>query len=113
MAAALEPLEMPEGMSIALEVTQGPFQGNIFPIRRRCVILGREQGEIRIPDPMISRRHASIEVLDKGTVLLRDLASTNGTYHNENLIAFCKLQDGDEIGMGATRLTISLDLSAD
>ena len=102
--------ELPIGMTVALEVTDGPERGSVHRLRRRVVVVGREQGEIVIPDPGISRRHASIEVLDMDTVILRDLSSTNGTYHNDQLIAFCKIQDGDEIRVGATTLTVSIDL---
>ena len=107
---ALALAELPVGMSVALEVTDGPHRGSVHRLRRRVVVVGREEGEIRITDPGISRRHASIEVLDMDTVILRDLSSTNGTYHNDQLIAFCKVQDGDEIRIGATTLTVSIDL---
>mgnify|MGYP001606276135 CR=1 FL=1 len=101
---------LPEGMSVALEVTDGPDRGSVHRLSRRVVVVGREEGEIVIPDPGISRRHASIEVLDIDTIILRDLSSTNGTYHNDQLIAFCKVQDGDEIRIGATTMTVSIDL---
>ena len=102
--------EMPDGMAVALEVTDGPGQGSVHRLGRRVVVVGREEGEIVISDPGISRRHASIEVLDMDTIILRDLSSTNGTYHNGQLIAFCKVQDGDEIRIGSTTITVSIDL---
>jgi len=73
------------------------------------VIIGREEGEVQIGDPMISRRHATLEVHDLETIILRDLSSTNGTYHNDQLIAFCRIQDGDEIRLGSTTMTVSVD----
>ena len=109
---------LPSGVGIALEVIAGPGKGTTFPILRRVVVIGREQGEIRINDPAISRRHASLEVLDVPavsavafalTIILRDLSSTNGTYHNGQLIAFSRLHDGDEIRLGQTVLTLSMD----
>ena len=101
---------LPEGMTCSLEVGDGPARGRVFHVTRRLVVLGREEGEIRIPDPMISRRHATLEIHDMDTIILRDLSSTNGTYHNDQLIAFCKVQDGDEIRLGSTLLTVSVDL---
>ncbi len=101
---------LPDGMTLALEVGDGPARGRVFQVNRRMVVLGREEGEIQIPDPMISRRHATLEIHDMDTIILRDLASTNGTYHNDQLIAFCKVQDGDEIRLGSTLLTVSVDL---
>ncbi len=105
---ALDPL--PEGMSLALEVTDGPARGSVFHLTRRMTVLGREEGEIRIPDSMISRRHASLEVHDMETIVLRDLSSTNGTYCNDQLIAFCRIKDGDEIRLGSTTLTVAVDV---
>jgi hypothetical protein len=101
---------LPEGMTIALEVGDGPARGRVFHVNQRMVVLGREEGEIQIPDPMVSRRHATLEIHDMATIILRDLSSTNGTYHNDQLIAFCKIQDGDEIRLGSTLLTVSVDL---
>ena len=51
-------------------------------------IIGRE-GNIRIDDPAVSKRHAEIELID-GEVYLRDLNSTNGTFliKNKRLVAF-------------------------
>ena len=43
------------------------------------------------------------------TIILRDLSSTNGTYHNGQLIAFSRLQDGDEIRLGQTVLALTMD----
>jgi len=102
--------ELPDGMTVSLEVTDGPDRGSVHRVSRRVVIVGREEGEIVIPDPGISRRHASIEVVDFDTIILRDLSSTNGTYHNDQLIAFCKVQDGDEIRIGGSTMTVSIDL---
>lgn len=101
--------DMPEGMSLALESTSGPVLGRIFQLSRRLVVIGREEGEVVVADPMISRRHASLEVHDLDTVILRDLSSTNGTYHNGQLIAFCRVQDGDEIRLGSTTFTVAID----
>ncbi len=101
--------ELPAGMSVSLEITGGPGKGSLFRLTRRLTIIGREEGEIRIPDVGVSRRHASLEVHDRETIILRDLSSTNGTFHNGKLIAFCKVSDGDEIRVGTSLLTLSLD----
>jgi len=103
-------MTLPEGMTVSLEVSDGPGRGKVHHLDRRVVVIGREEGEIQIADPMISRRHASLEIHDFDTIILRDLSSTNGTYHNDQLIAFCKLQDGDEIRLGSTTMTISVDV---
>jgi len=102
--------DLPDGMTVSLEVTDGPCRGTVHRLGRRVVVVGREEVDVVISDPGISRRHASIEVLDFDTIILRDLSSTNGTYHNDQLIAFCKVQDGDEIRIGGSTMTVSIDL---
>jgi len=104
-----ELLSLPDGISVALEVTGGPVRGQVYHLDRRMVVIGREEGEVQIGDPGISRRHATLEVHDLETIILRDLSSTNGTYHNDQLIAFCRLQDGDEIRLGSTTITVQVD----
>ena len=45
--------------------------------------LGRQAmaGQVVLDHPNVSRRHAAFEIVD-GTVVLRDLGGTNGTYVN-------------------------------
>ena len=107
---AVEREPLPEGMSVALEVIEGAGLNRVVHVMRRLVTIGRVEGEILIDDAMISRRHASLEVHDFETIILRDLSSTNGTYHNDQLVAFCKVQDGDEIRLGSTTLTVQVDV---
>src|SRR5437016_1501204 len=42
--------------------------------------------ELRLKDPTVSRRHAALELTDRG-LLLTDLGSTNGTYVNDASVA--------------------------
>lgn len=103
-------MKLPVGLSVSLEIIDGPGRGRTFHIDRRLAVIGREHGEVRLADPMSSRRHATLEVHDIDTIILRDLSSTNGTYHNDQLIAFCRISDGDEIRIGSTTMTVSVDL---
>jgi pSer/pThr/pTyr-binding forkhead associated (FHA) protein len=72
-------------------------------------MLGREAADICVADPLVSRRHAVLEIYNPETILLKDLSSTNGTYHNGRLIDHCKLADGDEIRMGSSILNVLID----
>lgn len=59
-------------------------------------IIGRDRAaDVVIQDDSVSRRHAEIE-LANGRVLLRDLGSSNGTFHNERL-----LTAGTDVALGA------------
>jgi pSer/pThr/pTyr-binding forkhead associated (FHA) protein len=80
--------------------------GQRFELVEGLNIISREPGyAISIPsDPSISRKHA--EVVRTGDVcVLRDLGSTNGTYHNGKKIdSEVELKSGDQIQIGATVL---------
>ena len=54
---------------------------DVFYIRKRETVFGRESGDIVFTeDPFLSRRHAAIRVLDHGRFALCDLGSSNGTF---------------------------------
>ena len=74
-------------------------------------VLGRVPGcdLILTEDAEVSSRHAQIEVLANGRLVLRDLGSTNGTRLNGIAIATAHpLCDGDVIGIGQTELRVAL-----
>lgn len=60
--------------------------------RKRIYLIGRE-GNVRLHDETVSRRHARLEV-DGDTVTLRDLGSRNGTYEvrDRELVPFTEGQ---------------------
>ena len=62
-----------------------------------------------LTDVEVSRHHAVIEVFGRHMIYLRDLGSTNGTYHNGRRITVSKLQPGDTIGCGKS--VMKLDVS--
>jgi ABC transport system ATP-binding/permease protein len=62
-------------------------------------------GQVVLDHPNVSRRHAAFEIVD-GTVVLRDLGGTNGTYVNgERLRGARHLSQGDRIDIGPFQLT--------
>jgi hypothetical protein len=62
-------------------------------------------GQVVLDHPNVSRRHAAFEVVD-GTIVLRDLGGTNGTYLNgERLRGARPLIQGDRIDIGPFQLT--------
>lgn len=99
---------LPGGWEISLDVLDGPEAGSHYQVTQSRVLLGRSGVEIPLSDPRVSRRHASIEIYGATCVLLKDLGSTNGTLVNGRPTSSCQLQDGDEIQVGDTRLTIMI-----
>ncbi len=68
------------------------------------VVIGRSRScDLRLPSSDASRRHAEI-VHSGGSFLLRDLASTNGTFVNGNRIAEHVLCPGDCIEIGSSEI---------
>ncbi|SFD96928.1 FtsK/SpoIIIE domain-containing protein [Blastococcus tunisiensis] len=71
----------PGGTSSALElhVVGGPDAGRWFPLGQGDHVIGRGgRARVRLHDPDVSRRHASVRV-GSGSVTVADLSSTNGT----------------------------------
>ena len=102
-------LRLPPRLDGRVEVVAGPDVGTVIRFARGSLTIGRRQGEIALSDPEVSRRHAFIEVFGADMVFLRDVISTNGTYHNGRRVQVSRLRDGDTIGCGKTVLRFSTD----
>jgi len=89
--------EGPQGPPAAL-VGQGPAAGERFLLSRSSTIIGRaEDCDVRLNDPLASRRHAEVR-RESWRYLLTDLGSRNGTRVNgEPVEAGHQLQHGDTI----------------
>jgi hypothetical protein len=87
-----------------LKITAGPLAGQDLQVEN-SVVIGRE-GDLVIQDPEISRRHATIRVVD-GTLVIDDLQSLNGTWVNERRIELpTLLAPGDIINLGNTTIAV-------
>jgi pSer/pThr/pTyr-binding forkhead associated (FHA) protein len=102
-------LRLPPGVSPVLEVVAGPDSGKVFRCSRGNVSIGRRTGEVPLSDGEVSRHHAVIEVFGREMMFLRDLGSTNGTYHNGRRVSMARVRGGDHLGCGRTvlRLVVS------
>jgi pSer/pThr/pTyr-binding forkhead associated (FHA) protein len=85
----------------------GPVRGKSFRFKQPQVSIGRTQSDLNLPDPDVSRKHALLEMLDNGQIILRDLASRNGTFVNDHQITNRVLQQGDRVRMGKCTLLFS------
>lgn len=80
-----------------------------FPLRKERTVVGRTNNcDLRIPLSSVSRQHCEISVAD-GKVKLRDLGSSNGTYHNSTRVTAATLKAGDEIVIGPVVFTVVID----
>ena len=75
--------------------------GQRLPLQPGENILGRDEADIQIDSPTVSRRHARIRI--SGTeAVLEDLGSKNGTLVNgERVLTVVRLKDGDEVQVGS------------
>ena len=83
----LEPIEA-EGVPRAVALT-----------REVCVAGARDPVNLKLPSKRVSRTHA-LFVADRDAIYLRDLASRNHTYLNDQKIREAVLRNGDVIGLG-------------
>ena len=96
-----EYLKLSEFRRFSLAVIQGFNSGEIYPINKPKMILGRSDSDIIIKDLESSRQHARIDVMGD-RVILRDLNSTNGTFVNEQRITTVNLENQQEFRIGTT-----------
>src|SRR5262245_12205413 len=65
-------------------------------------------GHLKLDDETVSRMHAIIEVNGPGDVSIIDLGSTKGTFVNGQKVNKAKLQSGDTIVVGETRIELAI-----
>jgi ABC-type multidrug transport system fused ATPase/permease subunit len=83
-----------------LIVKNGPLAGRRLDVTGPLT-LGRENVDVLMDAPMVSRRHAVVRPLDGG-LEIDDLGSTNGTWVNgERIEGATRLAAGDVIGVGS------------
>ncbi|HYG78563.1 MAG TPA: sigma 54-interacting transcriptional regulator [Planctomycetota bacterium] len=91
-----------------LTILTGPTRGRIVELNLAPCRIGRDAHlEIPINDTKASRLHVEI-VFKDGSYVMRDMKSKNGTLVNGTSVTALKLQEGDQIQIGETRLAFSL-----
>jgi hypothetical protein len=96
----------------AVVVTSGPETGRRVELDLE-VAIGRQDTDLVVEDPEVSRRHAVLRRSD-GSVMVEDLDSTNGTFVNgERIRSPIAVGPGDQIRVGQTTLEIEPDQRTD
>lgn len=91
--------------AVRLAVVAGPDSGVAAALGDGSHIGRQEGNELRLSDPKVSRRHARIERRAAGWTLV-DLQSTNGTAVNGERSDAHRLEVGDAIEIGNTRIEV-------
>lgn len=76
-------------------------------LKSPVTIIGRAKADIIITDPVVSTSHCQIQEIADEFVLF-DMNSTNGTYINKKKIIKAKLNVGDIISIGNSKITFHL-----
>jgi pSer/pThr/pTyr-binding forkhead associated (FHA) protein len=95
---------LPPSKRYSLAVILGANAGQIFPVTRPRVVLGRGVNcDIQLQDSEVSRRHAMLEI--KGdTATITDLGSTNGTFVDGIRVSTRPIEAHQEFCLGTTTL---------
>ena len=96
-------------MDVKLVMFRENGEERTFPIGKGVTTVGRKEDcGIRIPVAEVSRRHAEFRAVEDG-VVLKDMASANGTFVNNKRITMHKLAPGDHIVFGPVVFTVQID----
>jgi len=97
-------------MNVSLVLLKKNGAHKAFPLPATGVVLGRRDDcDLRIPLPVVSRRHCQLS-LNKNTVELRDLDSRGGTFVNDQRVAGqIGVKAGDYIRIGPLTFVCQID----
>jgi predicted component of type VI protein secretion system len=93
-----------------LHILSGVLEGKVVDLIEERITLGRALDNlVRLEDGTVSHHHALI-LQEGGEYKLRDLNSTNGTRVNGMRIVETKLNNGDQVRMGAIEMRFESDV---
>jgi len=96
-------------MDVNLVMFKSDGQRKDFPLVNTVSVIGRgEECELQIPLLNVSRRHCELR-LDGDIIRVKDLASSNGTYLNNQRISEGELAAGDRLAIGPIVFTVQVD----
>ena len=95
--------------NLALAMFKSDGTRRDFPLVKDRVVIGRKVNcDLRIPLTAVSRQHCELTIED-GRVSVKDLGSSNGTYHNDTRVQEADLMAGDELVVGPVVFTLIVD----
>ncbi|MEM6551340.1 MAG: FHA domain-containing protein [Planctomycetota bacterium] len=96
-------------MQVMLVMFKADGNRRDFSVSKDKIIVGRKANcDLRIPLTSVSRQHCEL-TLDGDTIKLRDLGSSNGTFHNSIRVQEAELSAGDELVIGPVVFTVVVD----
>ena len=99
-------MALPTDRTVGIQILEGVDGGHAFILSKKSrVTFGRDEADVDLQDPAVSKLHCAIEVYDD-VVVLRDLDSTSGSFLNGFQIKEDLLKSADKIKLGNTTLQI-------
>ncbi len=89
----------------ALRAQSGRMLGRSYPLTGATVVGRAPDCQLRLDDTNLSRKHAKLIPTNEG-VVIEDLGSTNGSFHNGKRVQRAVAQAGDEIGFDTLRFQL-------
>lgn len=98
-------------MKVSLVVASGAHQGKVIPVAVQQFLIGRDpQCQLRPASQSISKQHCALLLKNK-TVYLKDFASTNGTFLNDQQVepeTEIAIATGDRVRVGPLDFTVEI-----
>ena len=96
-------------MDVSLVMFKSDGTRGEFALKRPRTVIGRNSScDLRIPVGSVSREHCEL-LFESDQVVVRDLGSSNGTYHNDIRVQEAQLAAGDELMVGPVLFTVVID----
>ncbi len=96
-------------MNVSLVMIKSDGARREFPVDKDRVVIGRTTScDLRIPISSVSRQHCELTT-EGDKIVLRDLGSSNGTFHNDTRIQEATLSAGDKISVGPVVFRLLID----
>ena len=107
IGAARALLSLPADRRVSIAILSGDRKGDVVVLAQAGIVIGRQGAgaDIELPDPDVSRQHAAVDCRGM-RIVLRDLASRNGTFVDEQRVQTRDLEDKTEFRVGSTRLML-------
>lgn len=93
---------------VLIRVTESGEQQPV-PLNRERTLVGRlDDCHIRIPIADVSRKHCEV-VVSGGSIMIRDLGSSNGTFVNQERVSDMPLSAGDLVSVGGLVFVVAVN----
>jgi pSer/pThr/pTyr-binding forkhead associated (FHA) protein len=101
---------VPPETGIFLRIEEGPGEQRVFTLSSGGVyLIGREGADVVLHDDKVSRKHAEIGLYGPEAYIVRDLASTNGTFLNGKRVGDrARMKHWDVIRVGDTLIRFAV-----